>query len=228
MAVDALASTAQSFDLKSQGDAEGLQVVAKSEGLSLIFVGHMVDLPNHSTPRFPAYLEHIARIEIARRIARHTEGWREGNVKAFASLARGGDILFHEVCRNFGFDTVIVLPFSPDRFLRTSVEGAEVGDWPRRFYKLWQETPPARRYDLGLLDSDDAYAICNERILALAQSEGDVQLIALWDGCASADGPWGIVDFIEHVKQSSDREPDVIDPKDLIQAVSVSGLYRPR
>ena len=104
----------------------------KSEALSLVFYGHMVDLPGRSTPRFPPEVEAIARIEIERRRARHTEDRSMGNVKAFASLARGGCILFHEICRNFGFDTVIVLPFSPHRFLRTSVEGAESGDWPGR------------------------------------------------------------------------------------------------
>jgi hypothetical protein len=132
----------------------------KSEALSLVFYGHMVDLPGRSTPRFPPEVEGIARIEIERRIARHTEDRSMGNVKAFASLARGGCILFHEICRNFGFDTVIVLPFSPHRFLRTSVEGAESGDWPGRFHKLWQETPPPRRCDLGLLHASGLFRLC--------------------------------------------------------------------
>jgi hypothetical protein len=35
----------------------------------------------------------------------HTEGRSNTSAKGFASLARGGDILFHEICRNFGFDT---------------------------------------------------------------------------------------------------------------------------
>jgi hypothetical protein len=121
-----------------------------AEPLSLAFTGHMVDLPGRSPPRFPPEFEDVARIEIERRIARHTEGCSKTSAKGFASLARGGDILFHEICRNFGFGTVIVLPFPPDLFLKTSVEGAEGGDWPQRFQKLWDETPPARRYVLGL------------------------------------------------------------------------------
>jgi hypothetical protein len=185
-----------------------------AEHLSLVFTGHMVDRGGRSPPRFAPELEDAARIEIEWCIARHTGGWSKAGVKGFASLARGGDILFHEICRNFGFNTVIVLPFSLDFFLKTSVEGAEGGNWPQRFRKLWDETPPARRYDLGLPQSDEAYAICNERILELAQPEGAVQLIAIWDG-GGGDGPGGTADLIERVKGSSGREPDIIDPKNL-------------
>lgn len=184
--------------------------------LSLVFTGHMVDLPGRSRPRFPAELVDAARIEIQRRVARHTQGHSKNSVKGFASLARGGDILFHEICRNFGFDTVIVLPFSPDLFLTTSVEGAEGGHWPQRFQKLWDETPRDRRYNLGLPQSDDAYAICNERVLELARQEGAVQLIALWDG-SGGDGPGGTADLAERAKKMSDREPEIIDPKDLLR-----------
>ena len=79
------------------------------------------------------------------------------------------------------------------------------------------KTPPlARRYELGLPQTDDAYAICNERVLELAQQEGAVQLIALWDG-GGGDGPGGTADLVERAKRQSGREPDIIDPKDLIQ-----------
>jgi hypothetical protein len=185
-----------------------------SEPLSLAFTGHMVDLPGRSSPRFPPEVVDAARIEIERRIARHTEGRSKTGVKGFASLARGGDILFHEICRNFGFDTVIVLPFSPDLFLKASVEGARNGGWPQRFRKLWDATPPVRRYDLDLPQSVDAYAVCNERILELAGQEGSVQLIALWDGGAE-DGPGGTADLIARAKNQSGREPEIIDPKNL-------------
>ena len=188
-----------------------------AEPLSLVFTGHMADRPGRSPPRFPPELVDAARNEIERRIARDTGGRSKSSVKGFArSLARGGDILFHEICRNSGFDTVVVLPFSPDQFLKTSVEGAEGGDWPQRFRKLWDETPPAGRYDLGLHQSDEAYAICNERVLELARQEGAVQLIALWDG-GGGDGPGGTADLVERAKWSSGREPDIIDPKDLFK-----------
>ncbi len=187
-----------------------------TEPLSLVFTGHMVDLPERTPPRFPPELEDAARIEIERRIACHTQGQKKSSVKGFASLARGGDILFHEICRSYAFDTVIVLPFSPDLFLKTSVEGAEGGHWPQRFQKLWDETPPARRDVLGLPQTDEAYAICNERVLELARLAGAVQLITLWDG-GGGDGPGGTADLVERAKRQSGRKPEIIDPKDLLR-----------
>lgn len=182
--------------------------------LSLLFTGHMVDLPGRPNPRFPSELVDAAGAEIERRIRRHTADRIQQNVKGFASLARGGDILFHEVCRKLGFETVIVLPFSLDKFLKTSVEGVESGDWEKRFQKLWDETPPARRYDLDLPKANEAYVACNEFMLDLASREGHVQLITLWDESAG-DGTGGTSHFIEEVKQKSGKQPEIINPKEL-------------
>jgi hypothetical protein len=185
--------------------------------LSLVFTGHMVDSSARASPRFPPALVEPAVREIERRVARHAQGRSPTEVRGFASLARGGDILFHEICRRLGFATTIVLPFTPELFLKTSVDEAEGDDWPQRFQALWDETPPDRRYELSLPESDNAYAICNQRILELARQAGEVQLIALWDG-SGGDGPGGTADFLRRAKLSSSREPDVIDPKDLAQS----------
>jgi hypothetical protein len=181
---------------------------------SLLFTGHMVDLPGRTSPRFPPELVSPARDEIARRIAHHVcEGTRT-SIKGFASLARGGDILFHEVCRALGIETVIVLPFSPAKFLKTSVEGAQGGDWANRFHDIWDKTVPEAKYDLDLPESDHAYAACNERLFDLARAHGAVQLIALWDR-AGGGGSGGTADFVERVGRESGNEPDIIAPKDL-------------
>jgi hypothetical protein len=173
----------------------------------------MVDAPDRRTPRFPPCHEVLARIAIEDSVATHAKDRSAGSIRAFASLSAGGDILFHEVCRGtFGIDTAIVLPFSPDRFLPASVEYAGVG-WADRFWRLWQTTPQARRYDLGLSGSADAYADCNLKIVGLAQSEGNVHLIALWDGSAG-DGPGGMNHLIDNVKQNA-GQVDIIDTKQL-------------
>ena len=93
----------------------------------------------------------------------------------------------------FGLNTVIVLPFCVDFSSRPRSEGAVSG---RRLAEavskaLGRDAPPARRHNLDLPQSDDAYAICNERALEVALwQEGVVQLIALWDG-GGGDGPGG-------------------------------------
>jgi len=182
--------------------------------LSLLFTGHMVDLPGRPNPRFSSELVDAAGAEIERRIRRHTEDRIQQNVKGFASLARGGDILFHEACRKLGFETVIVLPFSQDKFLKTSVEGVESGDWEKRFQKLWNETPPARRHNLDRPVTDEAYIACNEFMLDLASRAGHVQLITLWDE-STGDGTGGTSHFIEEVKQKSGKQPKIINPEEL-------------
>jgi hypothetical protein len=121
------------------------------EPLALAFTGHMIDLPGRFPPRFPPELADAAGEEIERRIARQTSGLAKTSVKGFASLARGGDILFHEICRGLGFETEVVLPFAPDLFVKTSVEGAENGHWPQRFQKIWCGTRRSKtRVELGI------------------------------------------------------------------------------
>ena len=186
----------------------------RTSPLSILFTGHMVDLPDRATPRFPPALVAAAREEIADHVRRHVRTRNVDIIKGFASLARGGDILFHEVCRPFGIDTVIVLPFSPEEFLVTSVEGLETGDWPGRFRKLWEATALDSRFNLGLPKSNAAYSACNTELLKLSQAYGAVQMIALWDG-SGGDDIGGTGHFVKCVKEVSEREPDIINPKKL-------------
>jgi hypothetical protein len=183
--------------------------------LSLVFTGHMVDLPGRKIPRFPPEIVEAVKGELARRISYQVGARDKKDVKGFASLARGGDILFHEVCRESGIETVVVLPFAPSEFLATSVEGTIVGNWPQRFRRIWDTTTPEARYALGLPQSDSAYADCNDRLLDLARAYGSVQLIAVWNG-GDGDGVGGTGHFVDRVKRESGREPDVIDPKQFI------------
>ena len=145
--------------------------------ISLLFTGHMIDTPDRPEPRFPASLERAAGARIAQAVIPYVDRAASGErALGFASAARGGDILFHEQCRTHGIDTVIVLPFAPEVFVGTSVQGAVGGDWERRFWDLWNATPEARRECLSLPESNDAYDACNTRMLELARNNGNVHL----------------------------------------------------
>ena len=183
--------------------------------LSLLFTGHMVDLPGRKIPRFPPEIADAVKAELAARISYQVGARDKKDVKGFASLARGGDILFHEVCREAGIETVVVLPFAPSEFLATSVEGPIFGNWPQRFSRIWDTTSPDARHVLSLPQSDSAYADCNNLLLDLARAHGSVQLIAVWNG-ADGDGLGGTGHFVDRVKRESGRNPDVIDPKRFI------------
>ena len=184
--------------------------------VSLLFTGHMIDLPHRAEPRFPAALEQAARVRIGEAIDRNLPE-RLGGL-GFASCARGGDILFHEECRGRGIGTVIVLPFEADEFVRLSVEGAVGGEWPVRFWTLWNATPADRRHALGGLAPVDqaeqakAFAKCNSELLKMARQHGRVHLIALWDG-KGGDGPGGTADLVSRLGEED--KPDIIAPSDL-------------
>ena len=176
----------------------------------LVFTGHMTDLPDRKEPRFPPALEGAARTAIGAELDRLKA---RGLAGGFASGARGGDILFHEECRKRGIATTIVLPFAPDEFAKASVEGVDDGDWPRRFRRLWDQTPVERRLVLDLPVTDDAFATCNTHLLDLARRQGSIHLIALWDG-KGGDGPGGTGDMVKQAAGSGDR-PHIIAPQDL-------------
>lgn len=178
--------------------------------LALLFTGHMVDLPGRPKPRFPQALVGAARARIGAALAPFAG--RVG-VTGIASLARGGDILFHEEARRQGIATTIVLPFAPKPFIGTSVAGVPGTDWTERFERLWAATPLMRREDLGLPVEDESYAACNSRMLDLARAAGDLHLVALWDG-GGGDGPGGAGDLIRKAEAAGDR-PTIIAPADL-------------
>jgi hypothetical protein len=182
--------------------------------VSLVFTGHMIDRPGRTKARFPASIEHEARREIKTRIERCRQAVLPSEIGGFASGARGGDILFHEVCREVGIKTAIILPFSPERFLVKSVEGVPNSCWVERFWKLWND----RQHNLftevmGLPETDDVYALCNTRVLELAKKYGEVHVIALWDG-KGGDGPGGTADLVKQAKRVGDC-PDVFAPSEL-------------
>jgi hypothetical protein len=136
------------------------------------------------------------------------------SIRGFGTLSAGGDILFHEACRAFGIDTVIVLPFSPDEVFETSVEYAGA-QWRNRFLHLRQTTPQTRRYELGLSDAASPYAILYRKIFALAQNEGTVRLIALWNG-NTEDGPGGTYHVVNFVRRNS-GQIEIIDTNQLFR-----------
>lgn len=178
---------------------------------SVIFTGHMIDLPDRPMPRFPPVLEPAARAAIGGHLAAITARM-PADGKGYASAARGGDILFHEEARRLGLKTVIVLPFSPATFEETSIAGVPGADWVGRFRQLWAATPEQDRIDLKFPPSSEAYALCNKRMIELAAARGVYHLIALWDGKGGKTG--GTADFVQNALAQGDQ-PDIIDPSGL-------------
>ncbi|MDK1376584.1 hypothetical protein [Sinorhizobium sp. 6-117] len=179
--------------------------------VSIVFTGHMIDVPARPKPRFPPKLEGAAAARIAAAIAPYAPVVTP-SAMGFASCAQGGDILFHEQCRATRIPTTIILPFPPEVFLETSVKGIPGSDWESRFWHLWTTTPEERRETMNLPRSDDAYSACNIRLLARARKHGVVHLIALWDG-RRGNGPGGTADLVARAAVSNN--PDIFSPASL-------------
>jgi hypothetical protein len=180
---------------------------------SLLFTGHMIDKPDRPHPRFPPDHEGRARDRISTAISSFISDCAaqepDPQIIGFASAARGGDILFHEESRRLSLKTVIVLPFSPEQFVKSSVEIKLEDQWASRFWDLWNETRPEDRRVLGLPDKDWSYVECNLRLVQLARSIGHVRLIALWDG-EKGDGVGGPSSMIDAL--GANERVDILSP----------------
>lgn len=98
------------------------------------FVGHMIDHPTRSSPRFTASME----AAVAHAIRQNIE--RLKIQVGHCSLACGGDILFAEAMAEVGGTVNILLPFDVGDFVEQSVRFA--GEhWVERFQSLVRKFP---------------------------------------------------------------------------------------
>lgn len=173
---------------------------------SIVFSGHMIDLPDRKISRFRAEDEPEAaeKIGAALRTVKNAAG---NHLIGIASGARGGDILFHERCRHLGIPTHMILPLPPDEFIDRSVTGTATGNWEARFRELWEGTDQERR---SIVDKSgmDPFIACNNAILELANRHSPFHLIALWDG-EKSDGQGGTIDLIQTAVRLGDQ-PTII------------------
>jgi len=164
--------------------------------LAIVFTGHRIDAPGRREPRFPA------RVEAAARIAIHWAvlALRQQSTVGIAGGASGGDLLFHEVCAEFGIPTLLRLALPVDEYVRASV--SEAGEnWVKRFEALVARVGPDRvkvlaaaaptpyaqeqTTDPGVWERANLWMLEEARLLAPERT-----LLALWDG-NGGDGPGG-------------------------------------
>jgi hypothetical protein len=192
----------------------------------LLFTGHRIDAPGRETPRFPRTPEAEAKARAMIREAVEAEladaRGRAGEaaaapVKGLAGAASGGDVLFHEVCRDLGIPTEVYLALPRDRYVEKSV--ADSGpEWVRRFDRLHEELPvrvlgdetelprwlrgAAKAADYSVWQRSNLWML--ETALEAAPDAGRLTLIALWDGQAG-DGPGGTAHMIESARARGAR-----------------------
>jgi hypothetical protein len=98
------------------------------------FVGHMIDHPSRSAPRFPPSIEKQVKDSIVSNLM--TINAHIG----FCSLACGSDILFAEAMASLNREVNIFLPFNVRDFIEVSVRFAGES-WIQRFQSLVETRP---------------------------------------------------------------------------------------
>ncbi|NNF54646.1 MAG: hypothetical protein HKN03_09430 [Acidimicrobiales bacterium] len=171
--------------------------------MRVVFSGHRIDERGRQFERFPprckAAVQQAIRTALQQVVANS-----ESEVSGIASLASGGDILFHEACADLGVTSTIYLPLPAPDFIRQSVLSGGVR-WVWRAMKLLRthEIRNASELDARVPGSGESGPAVFERanIWMLDDNESadaPVMVLALWDGVTSGQlpgGTWQMVDL---------------------------------
>jgi len=203
----------------------------------LVFSGHMIDAPDRESPRFPPDKESIAREKIKETIVSEMNKGA-GVSSGYAGGASGGDILFHEVCKELGIPTHLYLAMHPQIYVTRSVSKAGA-DWVERFWAIHAEHAASHelrilsqatevtddveylpawlrdKADYNIWQRTNLWILSNALVDACDEQTGDPNLtmIALWNG-EGGDGPGGTRDLVERT-QALGAECHIIDTKKL-------------
>jgi hypothetical protein len=139
------------------------------------FVGHDLDQPDRSTPRFPPERER----EVRRMIFEALKS--SGILFGVSSASAGSDIIFLEEMRARNGFVRVVLPCARGQFIREFLDAG----WRRRFERA-MDHPRAEVVELDG-DPDDLWETFRPKLLQYAEAtarqlDDEPMLLAVWDG----------------------------------------------
>jgi len=186
----------------------------------ILFTGHMIDAPDRKEPRLPKEKEAEVRVKIKTKITEVLDKLFDGrapgqeqllSIRGIAGGACGGDIIFHEVCKELGIKTEVYLALPHKKFVARSVRHAG-NDWVDRFYALDQDhnvpfhiMAASEELPNWLQSEGFQYSFWERNNLwilnsAMALGGRNLTLLALWDG-KKGDGPGGTQNMIREVEE---------------------------
>jgi hypothetical protein len=185
----------------------------------VVFSGHMIDKPGRSEERFPPSKENAVR----ERIAKQLDVWTIGaGDLAICGGARGGDILFAELCADRGAEVGLFLPLPENQFLEESVRLPD-SDWEQRFFalrdrdrvKVFMQSDRLKSPPKGasVFSRNNLWMINTARVEA--NDPRNLYALLVWDEKPTGDGPGGTSDFVLRVKQLGGRLAPLINPTKL-------------
>jgi hypothetical protein len=178
----------------------------------LLFTGHMIDKADRPAPRFPASKENEVKNKIREKVTEVQSKLKAGfTITGIAGGACGGDILFHEVCKEMGIKTQMFLAMAQQDFITASVAFAGA-NWIERFEALTADTaiPKFELYSKNelpkWLKKKAGYTIWKRNTIwefnsAMVNGGANMSLIALWDG-KGGDGEGGTEDMVNVTKEN--------------------------
>ncbi len=190
----------------------------------VVFTGHMIDEPGRRLIRFPAAVSPIVSTYLDTRLDQLNANF------GYCSAACGGDLLFIETMLARGGEVHIVLPFSKDDFITSSVAYAG-NDWVKRFdTALLSATSIAYATEEPYLGDDVLFRYTADLINGMAhlhaeQLETESILLALVDtGVDSEIG--GTMDTVERW-QAMGNSSSIVDLREIRTIGSEKATYRP-
>lgn len=191
--------------LEESGGFEA-HIAAAKEWRVFLFSGHMIDAQGRAEPRFPPGMEAEARQRIEAALDKFNATGQDMAITAGAAC--GGDILFIEACLARGMRVEVYLPFTPEKFVETSVGFPKDQDshWVERFHRIRLDpkvTIHLQPERLGPVPAgDDLFARNNRWALysALGYDISQIRFIVLWNG-QGGDGPGGAAQMVDEVRR---------------------------
>ena len=200
------------------------------------FCGHRIAAPN-AIGRFLSEDEEAVMALIADAVEKNPTSI------AYGSLASGGDILWVEALITGGCELHVVLPFSLEEFIRTSV--ADAGDlWVARFQRCLQAaTSVTFATQDSYLDDDVLYNYNSQLAMGLALLrarflDAEVHQFALWDGSGDAGDVGTAADVaawtqsghdsvvVDPGRRSREENPDTEEPAATFQSPGARAVRR--
>ena len=174
----------------------------------IVSSGHMIDLPDRPTPRFPPSKENSVRQHLARQL----DSWSIGSSdRAICGGARGSDILFAELCVERGARIRLLIALPEEEFLKQSV-ALPGSNWEERYLALRRHPQVETWFQhecLGPPPPDlSPFARNNLWIIDTARAEvsaGNLYAVLVWDEQPTGDGPGGTSHFAEALRHLGGR-----------------------
>ncbi|WP_139173779.1 hypothetical protein [Geodermatophilus telluris] len=176
---------------------------------AVLVTGHMVDLPDRASPRFPQ--DQVPRVTAEVRDV--LRAWQVGpGSTVVCGGARGADLIVAEEARARGAHVVLCLALPREDFVRRSVDIPGT-DWAERFDRV------AAAAEVRVLDGvdggapDDVFARANAWMVEVARRlDPHPHAVVVWDG-RRGDGPGGTADMVALLGLGApDPRVRVIDP----------------